>query len=283
VLVVGGCCQSDGHLYASAELYDPSTGTWTATGSMNLRREYHTATLLPTGQVLVAGGQNDNGPDLSDVASAELYTPASGTWTATGSMSVARGYHTATLLPTGQVLVAGGEDNRGPLNSAELYDVSTGMWRSAGSMATPRERHMAKRLATGQVLVAGGYNNTSFYLASSELYTPLTLTVSARYSVVGETLAVTGTAFRPNEPVSLYWDNPARAPLASATAAADGSWMARLRVPRTTAGRHTIIARGDASGTAAFAFVGVIPRLNLRPAAGPAGATPLARGPRVWG
>ena len=64
----------------------------------------HTATLLPIGKVLVAGGSNG-----SDLSSAELYDPASGTWTATGSLGTARSFHTATLLPNGKVLVAGGE------------------------------------------------------------------------------------------------------------------------------------------------------------------------------
>ena len=67
----------------------------------------HTATLLPNGQVLVAGGEGDSGV----LTNAEVYNPASGTWTATGSLNTARDYHTATLLPNGQVLVAGGADS----------------------------------------------------------------------------------------------------------------------------------------------------------------------------
>src|SRR2546430_4201647 len=104
VLVVGG---EQGHPpLASAELYDPATGTWSATGSLNTARDSHTATLLPSGKVLVAGGrETDPGPSL---ASAELYDPATGTWSPTGSLNTARLYHTATLLPNGKVLVAGG-------------------------------------------------------------------------------------------------------------------------------------------------------------------------------
>ena len=85
---------------------DPASGTWTVTGSLNTGREAHTATLLPNGMVLVAGGDVSSHTYSS---SAELYDPASGTWTATGNLNTAREFHTATLLPSGMVLVNGGE------------------------------------------------------------------------------------------------------------------------------------------------------------------------------
>jgi len=82
-------------------------GAWTPTGSLTQPRQYHTATLLTNGQVLVAGGFSFSAP-VGERASAELYNPATGTWTATGTMNQARYYHTATLLNNGKVLVVGG-------------------------------------------------------------------------------------------------------------------------------------------------------------------------------
>ena len=92
------------------------TGTWSSTDPMGTARREHTATLLPSGKVLVAGGYNGN-----YLASAELYDPATNTWSTTNPMGTARYFHTATLLPSGKVLVAGGF-NRNHLSGTELYD-----------------------------------------------------------------------------------------------------------------------------------------------------------------
>src|SRR5207244_237787 len=140
--------------------------TFGNTGSLNTARQDPTATLLPNGKVLGDGGVGTSGY----LTSAELYDPASGTWTATGSLATARSEHTATLLPNGRVLVSGGSSTSSLLASAELYDPASGTWAATGSLHTARSEHTAALLPNGEVLVAGGWNGPS--LVSAELYDP---------------------------------------------------------------------------------------------------------------
>lgn len=179
VLVTGGLTNSLFSVSAlsSSELFDPATQTWSDTGAMTSNRVRHTATLLPNGKVLVTGGVS--GADLgAPMASAELYNPATGSWTLTGPMHHGRADHTATLLPSGLVLVAGGVSNTftPSIASAELYDPVTGTWTETDAMSTGRWLHTATLLANGQVLAARGYNLG--YLSSAELYDPVTRTWS---------------------------------------------------------------------------------------------------------
>jgi len=167
---------------ASAELYDPTSGTWTETGSLANAPWSHTATLLPNGQVLVVGGTSSDFPYYAS-ESAELYDPASGTWTETGSLVTARFSHTATLLSNGKVLVAGGYNTvDGYLVRAELYDPASGTWTDTGSLANPRDVHTATLLPNGEVLAAGGIG-TWGSLASAELYDSSTGTWTAAGSL----------------------------------------------------------------------------------------------------
>jgi hypothetical protein len=118
--------------------------------------------LLPNGKLLVAAGIGHDG----DLASAELYDPASETWTLTGSLATARDQHTATLLSNGKVLVAGGF---GPLANAKLYDPASGTWAVTRNLVNARFLHTATLLPNGKVLVTGGLG-TAGYLTRAELY-----------------------------------------------------------------------------------------------------------------
>ncbi len=186
VLVTGGV-DSASDAIASAELYDPTTGSFSATGTMTTGRYQFTATLLSNGQVLLAGGcYTTGGNPCQLLGSAEIYDPTAGTFTATGSLISARASHSATLLPNGQVLVAGGTDfnTNVSLATAELFDPANGAFGTTGSMITGRTLHSAALLPNGQVLVATGYSSvTRSYLVSAELYNSSTATFSATGSM----------------------------------------------------------------------------------------------------
>jgi hypothetical protein len=147
----------------AAPAFGQAHGTFTFTGSMNIARAFHTATLLQNGQVLVAGGLCTHsaqcaGAGTDPTATAELYNPATGQWTFTGSMSTPRQGHTATLLANGDVLVTGGfTDSELIVDRAELYNPSTGTWSTTGSMTVGRFLHSAVLLQNGEVLVAAGF------------------------------------------------------------------------------------------------------------------------------
>src|SRR3569833_2280664 len=191
VLVAGGTINELGGPTDTAELYDPTTGVWSPTGSLAATRTNHTATLLPNGTVLVAGGATFTGTSggsalVAVVDSAEVYDPASGTWSPTGRMSAPRWLHTAAVLPSGKVLLAAGQSFTLPygvygdalyetLATTDLYHPASGTWTAAASLAHARYWHTQTVLPGGVVMVTGGFadQDPNQSVANSvELYYP---------------------------------------------------------------------------------------------------------------
>jgi hypothetical protein len=190
VLIAGGL-GGDGQPISAAEIYDPSTGRFSATGKMLEARYDFTATPLPNGKVLLAGGDTTTST-TTNLDTAELYDPATGTFTGGGNvtrfydpstdkfyykgkMFAAHCKHTATLLQGGSVLIAGGGDAAGTAQTAaEVYDSASGKFVKAGPMNFARQEHRATLLPNGTVLITGGVDDHGQVLASAELYDPAT-------------------------------------------------------------------------------------------------------------
>src|SRR5581483_9622959 len=172
VLIAGGCTDVNcSAATASAEIYDPATGSWRTAGNMSTLRYFFSATRLQNGNVLVEGGCNQ-GNCGTVTNTAEIFNSRTGQWSLTGAMSVARDYHTATLVAGGKVLVSGGYTVTGASNNAEMYDPPTGLWTTMAAMTSARALHSATALANGKVMVAGGIVG---YLpsAATEVYDPV--------------------------------------------------------------------------------------------------------------
>jgi outer membrane protein OmpA-like peptidoglycan-associated protein len=170
VLVTGGTTGTT--TLDSAQIYDPVGNGWSAVFHMSAKRAYHTATALPSGQVLVAGGEDDG----TDLGTAELFTesPAApgGSFAVTaGPMTAMRSHHAAALLQDGSVLLTGGDAAGAVLRSTEIYGVD-GMFTAAGDMTATRAGHTATPLLSGEVLVVGGRDAGGAPLGSAELYRP---------------------------------------------------------------------------------------------------------------
>jgi N-acetylneuraminic acid mutarotase len=243
---------------AAPLLEDSASGAcWASTGTpTTTTRVGHSVTRLPNGKVLVAGGHGDG---IEMHRTAEVYDPASGTWSPTGSMTVPRREHTATLLPNGKVLVVSGDANvYSPRpSSAELYDPATGTWSAAAAMATPRHRHTATLLPNGKVLIVGGANYDGV-VGAPEVYDPATGTWSAAGSLGTPRYGHTATLLPDGKVLLVGGVSPRSAYVASAEVydPTTGTWSAAgfLATPRY---RHTatllpdgkvLISGGTATG-----------------------------------
>lgn len=178
VLIAGGAYLNDEGptvYLTAAELYNPSKESFAETGSLRFARFAHTAALLSSGKVLLAGGASS--------PTAELYDPSSGLFTAASAMMTVRSGHSATTLPDGRVLIVGGRGaNNEALASAEIYDPVAADFSSVGSMSTARAEHAAALLGDGRVLIAGGTDG-KMALASAEIFDPSSNSFSATGSM----------------------------------------------------------------------------------------------------
>ena len=197
----------DSQPVAAAELYDPGSGRFSTTGTMLQGRYNCTASILPNEKVLVTGGETTT-LTTTVIDTAELYDPATGTFTPAGNvtrlydpsvdkfffkgkMIAARAKHSATVLRNGDVLIAGGEDAHGTAQaSAELYDAASGKFVAVGSMKSARREHRATLLPDGNVLITGGIDSQEQVLATAELYHPAT----RKFSETTAAFPASGTA-----------------------------------------------------------------------------------------
>lgn len=182
VLVTGGV-DGGGAILDTGEVFDPRLNTWTTIPNTNFGgpRVNHTATILPNGKVLIAGGQTNAGGNV--LASCALFS--GGAFAACGAMNMARAGHTATALHNGRVFVAGGyrDPGVGVAGTTELYDLDQNAWFSGPALSQGRCYHTATQMGNQRVLIAGGYNAIDFqqslgFLGSTEIYDPNSGTVT---------------------------------------------------------------------------------------------------------
>jgi hypothetical protein len=206
VFITMGHTDAEPHV-SWAELYDPSTAAFTATGYATTNHTGPTATLLMNGKVLIAGGDLYDGDGGSFVA--ELYDPATGAFSTTGNTTVGREQHTATLLPDGSVLFAGGHLVIDLAASAEIYDPIKGAFTRTANMPTAHESHTATLLGDGTALIAGGFMPWPVMTSNAEIYHPAVLVPSPQlYSVSGDGRGQ-GAILHANTPQLASSENPA--------------------------------------------------------------------------
>lgn len=201
VLLTGGTATPYDHSAQPAQdravVYNPASGDFRTVAPMTTARALHTATRLPNGTVLIAGGEQTR---IDSLASTELYLPATATFQPAQPMIVSRQAHTATRLPSGQILITGGYSAAlgGFAAAAEIYDPASGTFRPTGTMSTGRQLHTATLLQDGRVLIVGGSGGQGEPQASAEIYDPATETFTPTGSLLtprllhGATLLASG-------------------------------------------------------------------------------------------
>jgi len=235
VLIVGG---TDGtNVVASAEIFNPAgnsgAGSFSGTGSLGTARRLHSATPLANGKVLVVGGIG-TGPITNVLNSAELFDPTANAGVGafspvTATLVLARNSHTATLLHTGHVLIAGGYDGTTTVGITEFFDPQAnsgaGDFFRTGSLSTARRFHTATLLANGNVLIADGMNAAGAPLNTAELYTvtlcgpliqtPQITNLNPASGGVGTSVTISGSNFGAAQGSSNVFFNGTTAPSAT--------------------------------------------------------------------
>jgi len=286
VLAMGASDPSSG----SVESYSWATGTWSSISTLTPRTGF-SATALRDGRVLVVGGETaatDKNSLPSVSSSAEVYSPRTNTWSATGNMTTPRARHQAVVLPTGKVLVIGSDGSTA--GSPEVYDPATGRWSptnppevlpcdgpatllltgdvfmangqcaalydpradrwiALAAMPNKLETTTATLLANGQVLITGRCYGLDGH--DTDVYTPIALTVNRVKGSAGQRAIVKGTGFVASETVKVYWDTRTGSPISSTRATRYGSFTATVTLPRARNGTHTLIAVGGVSNHSA--------------------------------
>nr|MDA8358020.1 putative Ig domain-containing protein [Actinomycetota bacterium] len=203
VLVAGGETGPSGTTVSAAEIYQPSSSTWSPVGPMTAAVAYGATATLSNGEVLVAGGETT--PVGAITPTTQIFNPSTSSWQSGGGLPTSSYGATATLLSSGDVLYAGGLTGAtgGPSAAAELYDPSTGAWSATGSLLAPEGFGTATALTNGEVLVAGGQAATGA-TSEAELFEPTvttgapTITSPSAFDVVAGspnsfTVTTTGT------------------------------------------------------------------------------------------
>lgn len=170
---------------ATTERFNPTTGTFATSGAMAIARSGHTATPLVDGRILVVGGETFTDGASVPATSAEMFDPATGTWSSLEGPAWTSG-HTATLLADGRVLITGGRDaeSMDPTTVTAIFDPSSNAFIPGPRMRAARTAHSTTLLTDGRVLIAGGYDPAS--VPTAELYDPQTNAFSSTGSLTTE-------------------------------------------------------------------------------------------------